>query len=87
MDLNNLLPPEFPEVLIRFRLDRLDLELKLHRDCPGAGAWHVELCSSFSSVSAAFHSLASEEETYSFHYCRRGLFSPNSCPDPLHVNI
>ena len=89
MDLDNLLPPEFPEVRIWFRYDHPDFEQKFHRDCPGAGVyvWHVEMCHSFSSVATAIHNLASEEGTYWCHYCRRGLFFPNSCPDPLHVNI
>jgi hypothetical protein len=27
-----------------------------------------------------------EESTYCCHFCRRGLFFPNACPDPLHLN-
>ena len=80
MGLLNLLPPEFSEVRIWFRYDHPDFEQKFHRDCPGAGAWHVEMCRSFSSVAAAIHSLASEEETYWCHYCRPGLFSVTHVP-------
>jgi hypothetical protein len=64
MDLGNILPPEFPEVRIWFRFDHPDFKNKFHRDCPVAVTWHVEMCRSFSSVAAAIHSLASEEETY-----------------------
>ena len=82
MDLDILLPPEFPEVRIWFIYDHPDFEQKFHRDCPGAGAdaWHVEMCHSFSSVPTVIHNLTNEEETYWCHYCRRGLFSPTHVP-------
>jgi hypothetical protein len=76
----NLLPPEFPEVRIWFTYDHPDFEQKFHRDCPGAGAWHAELCHTFPSVAIAIHSLASEEETYWCPYSGRGLFSPTRVP-------
>ena len=75
VDVYNLLPPEFPEVRIWFRYDHLNFEEKFHRDCPGAGAWHMEMCHPFSNVFAAVRSFANAEETYWCHYCRRGLFS------------
>ena len=82
MDLDNLLPPEFPEVRIWFRYDHPDFEHKFHRDCPRAGvdAWHVEMCHSFLSIATAIHNLASEEGTYWCNYCPRGLFSPTHVP-------
>jgi len=64
VDLDNLLPPEFPEARIWFRYDHPDFDQKSHRDCAGAGSWHVEMCHYFSNVAAAIRSLASEEETY-----------------------
>ena len=64
VEVYNLLPPEFPDVRIWFRYHHPVFEQKFHRDCPGAGAWHVEIYHSFSNVFAAIDSLASEEETY-----------------------
>ena len=75
MDPDNLLPPEFPEVRIWFRHDHTDVEQKFHRDCPGAVAWHAEICHTFPSFAVAIHSLVSEEETYWCLHCGRGLFS------------
>ena len=87
VDPDNLLPPEFHEVRIWFRYKHPDIEHKFHRDCPGAGSWHAELSHAFLSVAVAIHSLASEEETYWCRHYGHGIFFPNSCPDPFHVNI
>jgi hypothetical protein len=86
VDTENLLPPELPEVRIWYRHNPPHYERIYHRDCPGAGDWHSETCHTFSNVYAAIDSLANEEETFWCHFCHRGLFFPNSCPDPLHVN-
>ena len=81
VDMKNLLPPEFPEVRIWFRYNTPHYERKYHRDCLGTGVWHSETCHTFSNVFAAIDNLANEEETFWSHFCHRGLFFPNSCPD------
>jgi hypothetical protein len=81
-----LLPPEFPEVRIWFRFATPDFDIRFHRDCPGDGEWNSETCRTFTDVFDAVDDLVNEESTYWCHFCHRGLFFPNACPDPLHLN-
>ena len=85
-DMHILLPPEFPELQIWFRYNHPDFEQKFHRDCPGAGDWHMETCHNFSNVFSATDSLGNEEETFLVSLLSSRSFSPNTCPDPLHIN-
>ena len=85
-DIGNLLPPEFPEIRIWFRFSHPSFDRRFHCDCPGAGEWDSDTCRTFSDVYEAVDSLVNDEETYLCHFCHRGLFFPNSCPDPLHLN-
>jgi hypothetical protein len=85
-DIGNMLPPESPEMRIWFRFSHPTLDRRFHRDCPCAGQWDSETCRTFSDVYEAIDSLVNDEETYWCHFCHRGLFFPNACLDPLHLN-
>ena len=85
-DIRNMLPPEFPEMRLWFRFSHPTFDRRFHRDCPGVGEWDSETCRSFPDFYEAIDSLVNEEETYWCHFCHRGLFFPNACPDLLHIN-
>jgi len=85
-DIRMLLPPEFPEMRIWFSFAHPDFDRRFHPDCPGAGDWNSETCHTFTNAFTAVDALANDEANYWCHFCHRGLFFHNICPDPLHLN-
>jgi len=51
---HQLLPPDFPNILIRFRCDYFPR--KLHLQCPGNGTWEAEMGRTFNSQTDAIES-------------------------------
>jgi len=56
------LPPEFPQINLRFRYDSFDH--KFHPDYPGEGSWHVQISPDFSSFEEAISALKDTEQKH-----------------------
>jgi hypothetical protein len=56
---------------------------KLHRDSPGRGTKHAEMCKDYASPADAIEELVELKETMWCSHCKRGLLFPNTCPDHL----
>jgi hypothetical protein len=84
VNFDKLLPPEDPNVRIRFHFQAI--QYRLHRECPGEGLWEGDLRHTFSTFDDAIRELANEKQKYWCQHCSKGLFFPNTCPDPLHLN-
>ena len=80
-----LLPPDYPDVLVRFRCDVF--ARKLHHHCPGNGTWEVEMKRTFHSHADAIGSLSTLQTLFWCTHCNKGLFFSPDCIENLHPVI
>ena len=79
--LQQLLPPDFPNIRLRFRCAAFSK--KLHSHCPGPDIWwDVKMKRTFRSQSEAIRSLVLLKDLFWCRHCTKGLFFPNDCPHP-----
>jgi hypothetical protein len=81
VDNEKLMQPEYPTVRVWCRFDMF--HNKVHRDCPGRGTWHAEMCKDYASPADDIKELVELKETMWCSHCERGLFVPNTCSDHL----
>jgi len=74
-----LLPPDYPHITVRFQCK--NFMHKTHSHCPRPDVyWDVKMKRTFLSNIDAIQSLIMIKELFWCAHCRRGLFFPTACP-------